>query len=337
MRDAEGQAMPDDMSPKTLVARLGEAAARFFAEAIDVHGGADPVSALYTERRASYTLFSLQLSDAACEALRPYLFGRPIPRNAGDAPVTCLNVVEGEWRRPAEVVPMKSLADRRVVLFELARSREPDCLHAIERASSFWSSLEWANEGMAYRKHVVKNVSRLLSYYYEECLDEIRQQTPKTRLEADKDFWEAKRAADHLEGNVEKAMAGEIVPTMLRGQTYWKDAYIPAGVCTVITPMNFIYGIPGIQMTACYLSGSPMIFKGHPFSAITSTTLVKMFLAAGADPRAIHKLEGFGPDGSRCVSPTPSSAWARTSAPVCTALPPAPRRSTGSNPRSSPR
>lgn len=284
------------MSPKTLVARLGEAAARFFAEAIDVHGGPDPVAALYSDRRATYSLFSLQMSDAACDALRPYLFGRPIPRKAGDTPLTCLNVVEGEWRRPAELVPMKSLADRRVTLFELARSREPDCMHAIERASSFWSSLEWANEGMAYRKHVVKNVSRLLSFYYEECLDEIRQQTPKTRLEADKDFWEAKRAADHLEGNVEKAMAGEIVPTMLRGQTYWKDAYIPAGVCTVITPMNFIYGIPGIQMTACYLSGSPMIFKGHPFSAITNTTLVKMFLAAGADPRAVHKLEGFGAD-----------------------------------------
>ena len=39
---------------------------------------------------------------------------------------------------------------------------------------------------------------------------------------------------------------------------------MPAGVCTVITPMNFIYGIPGIQIVACYLSGSPLIFKGHP-------------------------------------------------------------------------
>ena len=108
--------------------------------------------------------------------------------------------------------------------------------------------------------------------------------------------WEAKRAADHLEGNAEKAMAGEIVPAMIRGQSYWKDAFIPAGVCTVITPMNFIYGIPGIQLVGCYLSGSPMIFKGHPFSAITSTTLTKMLLAAGADPRAVHKLEGFGGD-----------------------------------------
>jgi acyl-CoA reductase-like NAD-dependent aldehyde dehydrogenase len=149
---------------------------------------------------------------------------------------------------------------------------------------------------MAYRKHVIKNFARLLHYFHEECIDELRQQTPKTRLEAEKDFWEAKRAADHLEGNVEKAMKGELVPTMASGQTYWKDGYIPAGVCTVITPMNFIYGIPGIQITACFLSGSPMIFKGHPFSAITSTTLVKMLLAAGADPRAVHKLEGFGGD-----------------------------------------
>ena len=266
------------------------------AEAIDERGGRDPVAALYAERRAAYSLFSLQLSDADCEALRPYLFGRPIPRKAGDKPLTCLNLVDGEWRRTAELVPMKSLADRRVTLFELARSREADCKHAIDRAFAFWSSLEWTSEGLAYRKHVVKNFSRLLHYFYEECLDELRQQTPKTRLEADKDFWEAKRAADHLEGNAEKAMTGEIVPTMLAGQAYWKDAYIPAGVCTVITPMNFIYGIPGIQIVGCYLSGSPMIFKGHPFSAITSTTLIKMLLAAGADPRAVHKLEGFGGD-----------------------------------------
>jgi acyl-CoA reductase-like NAD-dependent aldehyde dehydrogenase len=191
---------------------------------------------------------------------------------------------------------MKSLADRRVTLFELARSREADCKHAIDRAFAFWSSLEWANEGMAYRKHVIKNFSRLLHYFYEDALDELRQQTPKTRLEADKDFWEAKRAADHLEGSVEKAMKGDMVPTMAAGEAYWKDAYLPAGVCTVITPMNFIYGIPGIQIVACYLSGSPMILKGHPFSAITSTTLAKMLLAAGADPRVVHKLEGFGGD-----------------------------------------
>src|SRR5262249_30192560 len=147
-----------------------------------------------------------------------------------------------------------------------------------------------------YRKLVIKNFSRLLEYYYEECLDELRQQTPKTRLEADKDFWEAKRAADHLEGNAEKAMTGDWIPTMIAGQSYWKDSYLPAGVCAVITPMNFIYGIPGIQIVGCYLSGSPMIFKGHPFSAITSTTLTKMLIAAGADPRAVHKLEGFGGD-----------------------------------------
>jgi acyl-CoA reductase-like NAD-dependent aldehyde dehydrogenase len=284
------------MDPKTLHARLVEAAKRFQAESIDERGGRDPVAALYPERRAAYSLFSLQMSDADCEALRPYLFGRPIPRKAGDRPVTCLNLVEGEWRRPAELVPMKSLADRRVTLFQLARSRPEDCTHAVDRAFAFWSSLEWAGEGLAYRKHVIKNFSRLMHHYYEECLDELRQQTPKTRLEADKDFWEAKRAADHLEGNAEKAMRGEIVPTMLAGQAYWKDAYIPAGVCTVITPMNFIYGIPGIQIAGCYLSGSPMIFKGHPFSAITNTTLVKMLVAAGADPRAVHKLEGFGGD-----------------------------------------
>ena len=290
------------MDPKALHTKLADAAQRFHSESIGVQGGRDPIAALFAERRAGYSLFELSMSDADCEALRPYLFGRPIPRKPGDAPVTCLNLVEGEWKRTAELAPMKSLADRRVTLMEVARSRQADVAHAIDRAWAFWASLEWANEGMAYRKQVVKNFSRLLGYYYEECLDELRQQTPKTRLEADKDFWEAKRAADHLEGNAEKAMRGELIPMMVPGQSYWKNAYMPAGLAAVITPMNFIYGIPGIQIIGCYLSGSPMIFKGHPFSAITSTTLIKMLIAAGADPRAVLKLEGFGGDIANLTS-----------------------------------
>ena len=276
--------------------RVAEAARLFMSQAVDERGGPDPVAALYPERRAAYSLFSLQLSDAECSTLRPYLFGRPIPRKPEDRPLTCLNLVDGEWRRTAELAALPSLADRRVTLFELARSREADCRLAVERAHAFWTSLEWSREAMAYRKHVIKNFSRLLHYFYEDCIDQIRRVTPKTRLEADKDFWEAKRSADHLEGSVEKAMAGEMVPTMVPGQSYWRDGYIPAGVCTLITPMNFVYGIPAIQLVACYLSGSPLIFKGHPFSAIASTTLVKMLIAAGADPRAVHKIEGFGTD-----------------------------------------
>ncbi|HWL86608.1 MAG TPA: aldehyde dehydrogenase [Polyangiaceae bacterium] len=293
---------PGSASPTaSLHASLAEAAKRFISESIDQKGGPDPVAALYAARRAGYSLFSRGLSDADCEALRPYLFGRAIPRSVKGSgqdqePVVCLNLVDGEWRRTAELVSMKSLADRRIELMKIARSLESDVHHAIDRAHAFWTSLEWANEALAYRKHVVKNFSRLLEYFYEECLDELRQQTPKTRLEADKDFWEAKRAADHLEGNAEKGMAGDWIPAMVPGQAYWRDSYLPAGVCAVITPMNFIYGIPGIQIVGCYLSGSPMIFKGHPFSAITSTTLIKMLIAAGADPRAVHKIEGFGGD-----------------------------------------
>ncbi len=284
------------MDAKVLHTKLADAAKRFHAESIGERGGRDPIAALYTERRAAYSLFALHMSDADCEALRPYLFGRVIPRKAGDAPVTCLNLVDGEWKRTAELAPMKSLADKRITLMEIARSTEKDVAHCIDRAHAFWTSLEWSDEALTYRKHVIKNFSRLLHYFYEECLDELRQQTPKTRLEANKDFFEAKRAADHLEGNAEKAMRGEMIPSMVPGQSYWKNGYLAAGVCAVITPMNFIYGIPGIQIVGCYLSGSPMIFKGHPFSAITSTTLIRMLIASGADPRAVHKLEGFGGD-----------------------------------------
>lgn len=284
------------MEPKALHVALSAAADTYLSRAIDRLGGTDPVAMLYQSRRASFSLFSLQLSDADCEALRPYLFGRPAPQKPGDAPLSCLDLIDAQWVRTEEVTPILSLADKRVTLCEIARSRADDCKRAVDAAHAYWTSLDWAREGMAYRKHVVMNFSRLLHHFYEEALTEIRQVTPKTRLEAQKDFWEAKRAADHLEGNVEKAMRGDIVPTMVPGQTYWRDAYVPAGVCTLITPMNFVYGIPAIQMIGCYLSGSPFVLKGHPFSAIATTTLTKMLVAAGADPRTVQKIEGFGGD-----------------------------------------
>ena len=205
---------------------------------------------------------------------------------------------------------MHSLADRRRdALRDRPLRAAPTARGRSTSAHAFWTSLEWAREGLAYRKHVVKNFSRLLHYFYEEALDEIRQQTPKTRLEADKDFWEAKRAADHLEGNAEKAMRGDIVPTMVPGQSYWRDAYVPAGVCTLITPMNFIYGIPGIQLVGCYLSGSPLIFKGHPFSAITTTTLDRRCSRGGRQSARRPQGRGLRRRRRRRSSTTRASPW----------------------------
>ncbi len=284
------------LDPKTLHVALSSAAETFLARAIDRQGGPDPVALLYGSRRAGYSLFSRQLSDADCEALRPYLFGRALPQRGSDTPLTCLNLIDGDWVRPSEIAAIRSLADKRVTLCEMARSRAADCARAVDAAHAYWTSLEWAREGLAYRKHVVMNFSLLLHHFYDESIAEIRHVTPKTRLEADKDFWEAKRAADHLGGNVETAMRGDLAPTMVPGQSYWRDAYVPAGVCTLITPMNFVYGIPAIQMVGCYLSGSPFVLKGHPFSAVATTTIVKMLVAAGANPHAVHKVEGFGGD-----------------------------------------
>ena len=257
--------------------------------------GPDPLAALYRDRRSQWSLFAPLLSDAEMEALRPYIFAYArLPETPQDPPVRVHNLVNGEWRTAKRTATLPALFDRRVPLAEIPDSDASDVDAAVSAAWDHWTSLAWADEPLQYRKWVVKNFSRLLHHFREDCLREIRHQIPKTRLEAEKDFWEAKRAADHLEGAADKAMQGHLVPTMIEGHTYWKNEYLPAGPAAIITPMNFIYGIPTIQIVGCYLAGSPFVFKGHPFAAITNTTLVRMLLAAGADPRAVHKVEGFG-------------------------------------------
>ncbi len=268
--------------------------------------GPDPLAARYAERRADWSLFARQLSDADIEAMRAYILpyattagsaqSAAIPSRAGGVPIAIQNFIAGEWRasKSGEAATMHSPADRRVALHTIPVSNADDVEQAVAFGDSVWKSLAWAEEGLGYRKHVVKNVSRIMNYFTEEMLHEIRQQIPKTRLEAQKDLFEGKRACDHLEGSFEAAIKGEMVPEMVAGQRFWRDAYLPAGLSAIITPMNFIYGIPMIHLAGAYLMGCPWILKGHPFSALTNTTMVRLFLAAGADPRFIQKIEGFG-------------------------------------------
>lgn len=257
--------------------------------------GPDPFAAVFAERRKGYDLFATQLSDAEIESLRPYIFNYiELPASASASAVRAPNLIAGEWRMAAKQVSMTSPGDRRITLADVPDSGPGEVEAALGCAHDYWRSLAWAEDTVAYRKHVMKNFSRMLNYYYEDCLREIRVQIPKTRLEADKDFWEAKRAADHLEGSAERAMLGNLFPSMIEGHSYWKSSHLPAGVAAIFTPMNFIYGIPVIHLVGAYLMGCPFIFKGHPFAAITNTTLMRMFLAAGADPRSVQKIEGFG-------------------------------------------
>src|SRR5207244_664211 len=185
--------------------------------------GPDPLAARYAERRSAYSLFAPPLSDQDMEALRPYLFcyaQHGIASRPGQPKPTVRNFIAGEWRAPAsgEHAEMASPADRRVKLFDVPASGKQDVEGALAYGDQVWKSLAWAEEGLAYRKQVVKNVSRILNYFADDYLHEIRQQIPKTRLEAEKDF----------------------------------------------------------------------------FEALTSASMVRAFLAAGADPRFVQKVEGFG-------------------------------------------
>ena len=151
------------MRPRLLDRRLGaiDGARRLAERDDDLLGkggmGAKTLAALKTPKKPALK----------AELPRPPATTRPSARRAGST--------AGPRRRPRR-------RGRNARSGCALRRRAADLLHE-------------ADEGLAYRKHVVKNVSRILAHYTEEFLHEIRQQIPKTRLEAQKDFFEAKRAA----------------------------------------------------------------------------------------------------------------------------------------------
>src|SRR5260370_33364539 len=103
--------------------------------------GADPLAARYLERRAGYSLFARQMSEADIEALRPYLFcyTELPPRKK----VVVRNFIAGEWRAPAsgEHAAMPCPADKRLQLFDVPASGKPDVESAPAFAAAVWTAL----------------------------------------------------------------------------------------------------------------------------------------------------------------------------------------------------
>src|SRR5256886_13803262 len=128
--------------------------------------GPDPLAARYADRRAAFSLFARQMSDADIETLRPYLFcyaEKGIAQKPGDAKkVVVRDFIAGEWRAPAsgEHAEMASPADRRVKLFDVPASGKQDVEAALAAGDQVWESLARAGEGPAYPKPGVKNAAR---------------------------------------------------------------------------------------------------------------------------------------------------------------------------------
>ena len=116
--------------------------------------GADPLAALYIQRRAAYSLFSPGLSGDEVEALRPYVFPwERLPATPSDAPIRVHNLIDGEWRAPTrgEYATLRSHADDRIPLLQLPASTSEDVEQVLAAADRAWKSFAWAEEGLAYR------------------------------------------------------------------------------------------------------------------------------------------------------------------------------------------
>jgi len=152
-----------------------------------------------------------------------------------------------------------------------ARSSEVDCLMT-STGARLWSSLDWAERGgWPIESRSVKNFSRIFNIL-RRVTAELLQQTPKTRIEAGQ-ILEAKRAADPRRAASRRPWRERCTDDDRRADI-GKDRVIPAGsVCTVITPIELPFmAFTELRTVGCYLSGSPMIFKGHPFHPVRSRT-----------------------------------------------------------------
>ena len=202
-----------------------------------------------------------RLRGAPPVPLRP-----PIPRKPGDAPVTCLNLVDGEWRRTAELVadavarrPPRDALRARALARGRLRARDRPGARLLERRSS----------GRTRGSPTASTSSRTSRASSQLLLRGVpRRAAPADAEDAARGrqgFLGSQARGRSPRGQRREGDDGRARPDDdRRARRTGRTRTCRPGVCTVITPMNFIYGIPGIQIVGCYLSGSPLHLQGPP-------------------------------------------------------------------------
>jgi hypothetical protein len=247
--------------------------------------GKDPLAQIYAERRKSHGLFSNLLTDKELDLLRPYLFCyRELPQRSSDTPVRVTNFLDGEWALPAKgELALRNSPTGGLMQVPASTAEDGSAVGAADRT---WKSL-LGERGLHLPQARPKNFSRMMDTS-RGLPPEIRQQIPKTWLRHQKDSLRGKRAADHLEGSAEAAAKGSGFP-MLEGHSYWRNPGC-RGVSVIISPMNFIWGIPGIHLAGRIWPRAPST-RGIP-SPDQQHHHDPMLIAAGPTRRTSRRSRG---------------------------------------------
>ncbi len=187
---------------------------------------------------------------------------------------------------------------------EIGRVQVPrDIPSIIERVHSF--NGKWARVPMSERKKLFLNMKEVLLRRYEEIAHLIAVEQGKPVIEAI--LAEVLPSLDAIHYLIKKGPsilrsrpAPHFQPLFAGKKAFYR--FIPYGTWAVISPWNYPFAIPFIQISHLLFSGNTVVFKPSPVTPLIGEKLVHIFLEAGFPEDAIAIIQGGAKEGEAIIT-----------------------------------
>ncbi len=187
---------------------------------------------------------------------------------------------------------------------EIGRVHVPrDIPSIIERVHSF--NQKWSETSIRERKRLFLNLKRVLFKRYEEVAHLIAVEQGKPVIEAilaevlpslDAVHYLLKKGPSILKSRP----APHFQPLFAGKRARYR--FVPYGTWAVISPWNYPFAIPFIQIAHLLFSGNTVVFKPSPVTPLIGEKLVQIFLEAGFPEETIAIIHGGAKEGEAIIT-----------------------------------
>jgi acyl-CoA reductase-like NAD-dependent aldehyde dehydrogenase len=219
------------------------------------------------------------------------------PAPSTQAFVDSINPATGEVTSRIDATPISALRD----IFERARAAQPG----------------WVQRSIHERSRMLRKLRDVIFETREEIIEVVTRESGKPRVEAIfAELLLALDTADFLARRAPNWLRPERVPhhnLALKAKS-GSLQFEPHGVVAIISPWNYPFSIPMLQVIAAVVAGNTILLKPSELTPSTGALVGQLFERANFPASLVQVIQGGGEVGAALVDAAPDKVFAEACA-----------------------
>ncbi|MGF1453285.1 MAG: aldehyde dehydrogenase family protein [Opitutales bacterium] len=202
------------------------------------------------------------------------------------------NYINGEWvpSSDGKTFEQRNPANMDEVTGLWPKSPREDAVKAIEAAQTAFPA--WRALTVYQRAEYLFKALEAMKRRADEIAAVVTLENGKSLAESKTEVMAAVKEME-FQINEGLRLGGKIMPSAMPGVMAYQ-VRVPLGVCSVISPWNFPFNVPGRKCTPALMAGNTVVFKPASLTPQVGLEFVKLFEEAGLPAGVLNFINGGG-------------------------------------------